>query len=54
MEKWRKTTTQKITAAKNQLKSGFAVLHWDAEIESATLISKEQAQLLDQLKDDEG
>lgn len=38
-----KSTEQKVTFARNQLKSGYAVLFWNSEIESATLLSPQQA-----------
>ncbi len=41
-----KTTLQKVTFARNQLKSGLAILFWDAESESATLLSPSQVESL--------
>jgi uncharacterized protein YheU (UPF0270 family) len=38
-----KSTTEKLTRARNQLRSGFAVLVWNPESESASLVSREEA-----------
>lgn len=42
-----KSTVEKVTHAKNQLKSDLAVLYWNTELESASLVSKERAQQLE-------
>jgi len=42
-----KTTEQKVTLALNQLKSGLAVLYWNTELESATLLNKIDAEKLE-------
>lgn len=38
-----KSTEQKVTYARNQLQSGHAVLLWNSELESASLVTPEQA-----------
>jgi len=38
-----KTTPQKVLYAKNQVKAGYALIFWNTELESASLISPEQA-----------
>ena len=42
-----KSVLEKVTHARNQLKAGYAVILWDSEMESASLVSKERAQQLD-------
>ena len=37
-----KSTVQKLTRARNQLSSGFALLVWDPESQSASLLPREQ------------
>lgn len=44
-----KTTEQKVTLARNQLKSGLAVLYWNTELESATLLSKTDVERLERI-----
>ncbi len=39
-----KTTLQKVSYAKNQIKAGYALIFWNTELESASLISPEQAE----------
>ncbi|MBX2869483.1 MAG: YheU family protein [Acidiferrobacterales bacterium] len=43
-----KTTEQKVTFARNQLKSGYAALLWNTESESASLVSSEVARDIEQ------
>ena len=38
-----KSTLQKVTGARNQLKGGYAILIWNRESESASLVSRDQA-----------
>jgi len=42
-----KSTIEKITFARNQLKNGDAVLYWNTELESASLLSLQQAELIE-------
>ena len=42
-----KSTSQKLTYARNQLKAGYAILYWDAELESASLLTPQQVQLVE-------
>jgi len=42
-----KSIEQKVAFARHQLKSGYAVLVWDSELESASLITPEEAGLLE-------
>ncbi len=44
-----KTTEQKVTLARNQLRSGLAVLYWNTELESATLLSKTAVERLERI-----
>ncbi|MGI9318601.1 MAG: YheU family protein [bacterium] len=42
-----KSTEQKVTHAKNQLLNGRAVLYWDPELESASLMNVDKAAQLE-------
>lgn len=42
-----KSTMQKVTLARNQLQSGHAVLFWNAELESASLVTPQYAEAME-------